>query len=176
MPMPAMASRTVCGRRKRSASGTSRLTTSQHHGDREQGVDRIGHLANLLRLQPVSEPCRPDGPRLITSTMAKLAVFIHGMWGTPDVWRNWRPFLEARGWQTMAPALRHHDAPPHAPPRALGTTSLLDYVADLEANLRALPEKPVVIGHSMGGLIALLLCAGASRGPACCSRPRRRPA
>jgi pimeloyl-ACP methyl ester carboxylesterase len=38
-------------------------------------------------------------------------------------------------------------------------TSLHDYVADLEASLQALPEKPVVIGHSMGGLIALLLCA-----------------
>ena len=45
------------------------------------------------------------------------------------------------------------------PPGALGVTSLLDYVADLEAELRGLPEKPVVIGHSMGGLIALLLCA-----------------
>jgi len=91
--------------------------------------------------------------------MAKLAVFIHGMWATPDVWRNWRPFLEARGWQTRAPALRHHDAAPHAPPAELGLTSLLDYVADLEKELRALPEKPVVIGHSMGGLIALMLCA-----------------
>src|SRR3977135_544418 len=51
-------------------------------------------------------------PRLITSAMAKLAVFIHGMWGTPDVWRNWRTFLEARGWQTLAPALRHPDRHP----------------------------------------------------------------
>lgn len=91
--------------------------------------------------------------------MARLAVLIHGMWGTSDVWRNWRPFLETRGWQTIAPSLRHHDAPSDAPPPALGTTSLLDYVADLEASLQALPEKPVVIGHSMGGLIALLLCA-----------------
>jgi pimeloyl-ACP methyl ester carboxylesterase len=91
--------------------------------------------------------------------MAKLAVFIHGMWGTPDVWRNWRAVLEARGWQTLAPALRHHDAPPLAPPPGLGTTTLLDYVADLEAELKALSEKPVVIGHSMGGLIALMLCA-----------------
>lgn len=91
--------------------------------------------------------------------MARLAVLIHGMWGTADVWRNWRPFLEARGWQTIAPSLRHHDAPPETPPPALATTSLHDYVADLEASLQALPEKPVVIGHSMGGLIALLLCA-----------------
>jgi pimeloyl-ACP methyl ester carboxylesterase len=91
--------------------------------------------------------------------MAGMAVFIHGMWGTPDVWRNWRAFAEARGWQTMAPVLRHHDAPPLRPPPALATTSLLDYVADIEASLRALPEKPVVVGHSMGGLLALLLCA-----------------
>jgi pimeloyl-ACP methyl ester carboxylesterase len=91
--------------------------------------------------------------------MARLAVLIHGMWGTPGVWRNWRLSLEARGWQTMAPALRHHDAPPLSPPAALGTTSLNDYIADLEAQIRTLPEKPVVIGHSMGGLIALLLCA-----------------
>jgi pimeloyl-ACP methyl ester carboxylesterase len=91
--------------------------------------------------------------------MARLAVLIHGMWGTAGVWRNWRPFIETRGWQTIAPSLRHHDAPPEDPPPALGTTSLHDYVADLEESLNALPEKPVVIGHSMGGLIALLLCA-----------------
>jgi pimeloyl-ACP methyl ester carboxylesterase len=88
-----------------------------------------------------------------------MAVFIHGMWATPDVWRNWRPFLEARGWQTAAPALRHHEAPPLAPPAALGTTSLRDYAADLANMLQDLPEKPVVIGHSMGGLLALMLCA-----------------
>ena len=91
--------------------------------------------------------------------MAKVAVFIHGMWGTPDVWRNWQPFLEARGWHTISPSLRHHDAPPHAPPPDLGTTSLADYVADLTHTIEGLPEKPVVIGHSMGGLLALLLCA-----------------
>ncbi len=96
---------------------------------------------------------------LITSAMAKVAVFIHGMWATPEVWRNWQTFLQARGWQTLVPALRHHDAPPQAPPPALGTTSLLDYAADLEDRLRGLPDKPVVIGHSMGGLLALVLCA-----------------
>jgi pimeloyl-ACP methyl ester carboxylesterase len=91
--------------------------------------------------------------------MARLAVLIHGMWGTSDVWRNWRPVLESRGWQTHAPTLRHHELGRDARPAALGTTSLHDYVADLEATIRALPEKPIVIGHSMGGLIALLLCA-----------------
>lgn len=91
--------------------------------------------------------------------MARLAVLIHGMWGTSAVWHNWRPFLEGRGWHTIAHSLRHHDAPPDMPPEALGETSLLDYVADLERLILTLPQKPVVIGHSMGGLIALLLCA-----------------
>jgi pimeloyl-ACP methyl ester carboxylesterase len=75
------------------------------------------------------------------------------------VWRPWRDFLAARGWLTIAPALRHHDGPPLEPPAGLGTTSLTDYVDDLAAQIKELPEKPVVIGHSMGGLIALLLCA-----------------
>lgn len=91
--------------------------------------------------------------------MAKVAVLIHGIWATPDVWRNWRTFLEDRGWQTATPALRHHDAAPSSPPAALGTTSLLDYAADLAELLANLAEKPVVIGHSMGGLLALMLCA-----------------
>ena len=91
--------------------------------------------------------------------MAKRAVLIHGMWGTPEVWRDWQAFLQARGWTCSAPALRHHDAPPHAPPAALGTTSLVDYADDLAAHLASFDDKPVVIGHSMGGLIALQLCA-----------------
>ncbi len=102
--------------------------------------------------------------------MSRLAVCIHGMWATPQVWRPWRDFLEARGWQTVAPALRHHEAPPPmsvgSPPAPLGATSLTDYVNDLAGQIKALPEKPAIIGHSMGGLIALLLCARgvASRG------------
>jgi len=91
--------------------------------------------------------------------MAKLAVLIHGMWGTPQVWRNWRGFLEDRDWRTVAPALRFHEAPPLSPPAGLGTTSLLDYAADLQAAIEHLPEKPVLVGHSMGGLLALMLCA-----------------
>ena len=98
--------------------------------------------------------------------MAKRAVFIHGMWGTPDVWRNWRPTFEARGWQTEAPALRHHDPAwtdhsAHDP--GIGMLSLLDYAADLEAHVGgktpSAADKPVLVGHSMGGLLALMLAA-----------------
>jgi pimeloyl-ACP methyl ester carboxylesterase len=91
--------------------------------------------------------------------MGKCALLIHGMWGTSEVWRNWRVFLETRGWAVLTPSLRHHEAPPLTPPPELGTTGLADYARDLEILLQGLPEKPVIVGHSMGGLIALKLCA-----------------
>jgi pimeloyl-ACP methyl ester carboxylesterase len=91
--------------------------------------------------------------------MTRTVVMIHGMWATPAAWHRWRIRFEARGWTVLTPALRHHEAPPLQPPPGLGTTSLLDYAADLEALIVALPEKPVVIGHSMGGLLAQILAA-----------------
>jgi pimeloyl-ACP methyl ester carboxylesterase len=92
--------------------------------------------------------------------MGKTILMIHGMWGGPHLWDNYRPFLEGRGHRCLAPALRHHQGPPPVPPPPeLGTTSLLDYAADLEAEVRALPEKPWIVGHSMGGLLAQILAA-----------------
>jgi len=71
--------------------------------------------------------------------MAKVAVFIHEVWGTPDVWRNWRPFREAPGRHAIAPSLRHHDARPIAPPAGHGTTSLGNYVADVTKTTEGIP-------------------------------------
>jgi non-heme chloroperoxidase len=94
--------------------------------------------------------------------MAKILFMIHGMWGGGYQWDNFKGFFEALGWRCEAPYLRHHDVRPEDPPHpSLGTTSLLDYAADLEAAVRALPERPVIVGHSMGGLLAQML---ASRG------------
>jgi pimeloyl-ACP methyl ester carboxylesterase len=84
---------------------------------------------------------------------------IHGMWGTPAVWEAFRRRFEAEGYEAAAPALRHHGAPGSPAPAALGTTSLRDYAADLEAEIGALARPPVLMGHSMGGLLALLLAA-----------------
>ena len=94
--------------------------------------------------------------------MTRKLVMIHGMWGGAWCWENYRPFFEERGWETLAPTLRYHDHPPsEAPPSELATTSLLDYAADLEAFIRGLPSAPVLMGHSMGGLLVQIL---ASRG------------
>jgi len=94
--------------------------------------------------------------------MERSVVMIHGMWATPHVWRHWGPFFAERGWTVLTPTLRHHEAPPLSAPARLGTVSLLDYAADLEAYIAALPTKPVIVGHSMGGLLAQMLAARAA--------------
>lgn len=87
-------------------------------------------------------------------------VMVHGMWSRPHVWDNYRRFFEERGYRVIAPALRHHDvAPGDQPPENLGGCSILDYAADLEAEIRRLPDKPYLIGHSMGGLLVQILAA-----------------
>jgi pimeloyl-ACP methyl ester carboxylesterase len=90
----------------------------------------------------------------VTRTM----VMIHGMWCGPWCWGNYRRYLEERGYRCIVPALRHHDVDPEAEPDpALGITSLLDYAADLEGEIERLGEAPILVGHSMGGLLAQIL-------------------
>ena len=94
--------------------------------------------------------------------MSKTIFMIHGMWGGSWCWAHYRGFFEGLGYTCVTPTLRHHDVAPEDPPPAnLGTTSLLDYAADLEAEIAQLTELPILIGHSMGGLLAQIL---ASRG------------
>jgi pimeloyl-ACP methyl ester carboxylesterase len=85
-------------------------------------------------------------------------VMIHGAFCGPWAFEHWRKPFEARGYKLHLPALRFHDCGRH-PPAALGTTSLLDYAADLEHLLDDIGSPAVLIGHSMGGLLAQMLAA-----------------
>jgi pimeloyl-ACP methyl ester carboxylesterase len=83
---------------------------------------------------------------------------VHGMFCAPWVWDNFRTFFEAQGYRCITPTLRFHDMDTQAAPDPrLGTTSLLDYAQDLEAEIRELATQPIVMGHSMGGLLAQIL-------------------
>ena len=90
--------------------------------------------------------------------MAETIVMIHGMWGTGSYWENFRDFFEGRGYRCVVPTLRFHDMDPNGlPDPRLGTTSLPDYAADLEKLIRELNVVPILMGHSMGGLLAQIL-------------------
>ncbi|MBV8979118.1 MAG: alpha/beta hydrolase [Alphaproteobacteria bacterium] len=85
-------------------------------------------------------------------------VMIHGAFCGPWAFEHFRKPFEAQGHAVHAPVLRHHDHG-HNPPAALGQVSLLDYAHDLSQLVKGLGEPPVVIGHSLGGLLAQMLAA-----------------
>ena len=90
--------------------------------------------------------------------MADKIVMLHGMWGGGWCWENFKNFFEQRGYECFTPTLRLHDVSPLDDPHPdLGETSLLDYAQDLEKFIHNLDEKPILIGHSMGGLLAQIL-------------------
>lgn len=88
-------------------------------------------------------------------------LMVHGMCCTGEVWTGFRSFFEARGATVHTPTLRPEQRTRTRPPRELHTLSFDDYVADLEADIARIEaasgEKPYVIGHSMGGLLAQAL-------------------
>ncbi|GAB4399379.1 MAG: hypothetical protein OHK0053_19440 [Microscillaceae bacterium] len=92
--------------------------------------------------------------------MSRNIVMIHGMMQTPLCWNNYQPELEKAGFICQAPALRFHQlSQKEAPDARLAETSILDYVADLEKEIDKLAEPPILMGHSMGGLLAQILAA-----------------
>ena len=80
-------------------------------------------------------------------------VFVHGSFISAWCWEEFfLPFFAAHGYPSFAPSLRGHGGSEGR--QDLHWHSLSDYVTDLERVVDGLHRPPVLIGHSMGGLIA----------------------
>jgi len=92
--------------------------------------------------------------------MAGTVVLIHGPWVTALSWEHWvRRYTEqglhviARSWPGMEgdiDALRHD-------PSAIAALGISDVVDHYERIVRSLGRAPIIIGHSLGGLVAQIL-------------------
>src|SRR5499427_1479570 len=87
-------------------------------------------------------------------------VFIHGLWLLPSSWANWIDFFNQAGYAPLTPDWPDDPATveeARANPDALARKTLKQ-VADHTAEvINALDKKPVVMGHSTGGLVAQML-------------------
>ncbi|TXI64726.1 MULTISPECIES: alpha/beta hydrolase [Mycolicibacterium] len=87
---------------------------------------------------------------------AQPVVFVHGLWLLPDSWDNWRSYFEDRGFVTLAPGWPDDPATTAEARRDpsvfahKGVGDITEHYADV---IRALDRKPIIIGHSFGGLI-----------------------
>lgn len=84
-------------------------------------------------------------------------VLVAGTYCYPEVWDDMKSELMQRGYEVHAPALRYHDLPLLEGALAMSETSLLDYTADFVELINTLEHPPIVVGWSMGGLIAQLI-------------------
>lgn len=86
-------------------------------------------------------------------------VLIHGMWSTGETVRPIQDRLEALGYQCWAPTLPHHEGGGDA--QSVGTMSLRDYTSFLERFIadQKFETPPLLVGHSLGGLLAQMLAA-----------------
>ena len=100
--------------------------------------------------------------RNMPNNFQKSVVFITGTFISNNCWKEWISYFEKEGYKCIAPAWPFKDASaeelrnrPATDPIALNTlTSLLEHFTEV---IKELPEKPILIGHSLGGLIVQLL-------------------
>ncbi len=93
--------------------------------------------------------------------MSKTILLVHGAWVTPACWDNFRAYFEARGYRCVVPAWPMMDRPAEqlrlSPHPQLATMTIKQLVDHFEQQALALPEPPILIGHSFGGLIVQML-------------------
>lgn len=88
-------------------------------------------------------------------------ILMHGNFVTNRVWDAWKVHLEAKGYVVHTPANPGHDGRPEDLRRNvhpdLGDTGFVDVVENVVKLIDTLPEKPIVVGHSMAGLAVMKL-------------------
>jgi pimeloyl-ACP methyl ester carboxylesterase len=90
---------------------------------------------------------------MIDSTVV---VFVHGMYMNAVSWQPWEQFAAGRGYSTHAPSWPYHRGEPRELRAridpALGRLTFGAVVQHYMKVLDALPERPILVGHSVGGL------------------------
>jgi pimeloyl-ACP methyl ester carboxylesterase len=89
----------------------------------------------------------------------KHVVIIHGSFSRGEQLAAARAAFEERGYTAHTPTLRHHELPAHEGAAKVASLSLRDYADDLVVLVNSLDSQPLLMGHSMGGLVAQLVAA-----------------
>ncbi|TBN56098.1 alpha/beta hydrolase [Glaciihabitans arcticus] len=102
----------------------------------------------------------------MTIDSPKTIVLIHGLWMTPSSWDTWAERYRAAGHTVVVPGWPGIDdrtvADIRRDPSALKGIGIKQIVDNYERIIRALPgfaegQKPIIMGHSFGGLMTQML-------------------
>jgi len=83
-------------------------------------------------------------------------VFVHGLWLHAESWKNWIEFFREHGYEAVAASWPGDSETTEATRRKSnaiaghGVTEIANHIAD---QIKILQQKPILIGHSFGGLL-----------------------
>lgn len=102
----------------------------------------------------------PDGDEKPKGT--KTIMLISGAFVTSDGWGEWKTYLESKGYTVIVPSWPYKDGTVDGlrtkHKDSISSEYDLEKIVDYHAAIiDKLPEKPILIGHSFGGLIVQLL-------------------
>ncbi|MBF0688148.1 MAG: alpha/beta hydrolase [Cellulomonas sp.] len=89
-------------------------------------------------------------------------VLVHGLWMTPRSWRGWKDRFEAAGHDVLVPAYPGFEVEVEAlreNTEVIARLTVPETVDHLATQIAALPEPPIIMGHSFGGTLTQLLLA-----------------
>ena len=93
--------------------------------------------------------------------MDKTIMLVHGAWLTPASWDSFRSLYESLGYRVITPAWPGLEGSlemlRRGVPTAMARLTIKDLVDHYAAIIHTLPDPPVLVGHSFGGLIVQLL-------------------
>ena len=100
----------------------------------------IGHI-NVLQKKPIQ-----------VSKNKLPVLLLHGAWHGAWCWEgNYLDYFAEAGHETWAMDLSGHGESGKKKP--LRFTTVDDFLADIRSVIKAMPQPPIIIGHSMGGLL-----------------------
>jgi non-heme chloroperoxidase len=98
--------------------------------------------------------------RQANASQATPVVFVHGLWLLPSSWANWADFFNRAGYAPLTPVWPDDPGTveeARANPDVLAKKSLRQIADHTTEVIEALDRKPVIMGHSTGGLLAEML-------------------
>ena len=87
----------------------------------------------------------------------KPAVFIHGLWLHSTSWSPWLDLFREAGYEPVAPGWPNEPptvAEAREHPELVANVGIDDVTSHMAKIIEGLDGKPVIVGHSFGGLIA----------------------
>ncbi|MDB5859597.1 MAG: alpha/beta hydrolase [Ramlibacter sp.] len=87
-------------------------------------------------------------------------VFVHGLWLLPSSWDRWAQVFEEAGYAALTPGWPDDPrtvAEANARPEVFANKTVGQVADHFEAVIRQLKRKPIIVGHSFGGLLVQIL-------------------